>query len=162
MKGVWLLRHTVYAVVILVFMIGGFVRAELEECRDIYNNPVQEIEIVEGIFDIKEIEDKINNAFCPEKIVEGNPILEIWKYIIFRKLNTRTIKRPAKFGGDIELQSYGELEKSFKEGKLHPLDLKKETSVAINEILEPVREYFEKNKKAKELYEFVKNVKVTR
>jgi tyrosyl-tRNA synthetase len=110
----------------------------------------------------KEIEDKINNAFCPEKIIEGNPILEIWKYIIFRKFDTRIIKRSAKFGGDIELQSYDEMEKSFRDGKLHPLDLKKETSSAINEILEPVREYFEKNKRAKELYEFVKNVKVTR
>jgi len=109
----------------------------------------------------KEIKEKINNAFCPEKIVEGNPILEIWKYIILRKFDSRTIERPAKFGGNLEVRTYEELERLFKEGKMHPLDLKKETSVALDEILVPVRKHFEKGK-AKKLYEIVKNAQVTR
>ena len=46
------------------------------------------------IHDSKEqIESKINSAFCQPKDVEGNPILEIWKYIIFRKFKSRDIKR---------------------------------------------------------------------
>lgn len=110
----------------------------------------------------KEIEEKINKAFCPEKIVERNPILEIWKYIILRKFNTRIIKRPSKFGGDLEIQNYEELENMFKKGDLHPLDLKKETSVAVEEILNPVRKHFEKDRKAKKLYEFVKKQEITR
>jgi len=48
------------------------------------------------------------------------------------------------------------------EGELHPLDLKKETIEALDELLKPIREYFEKNKKAKELYETVKNSIITR
>ncbi len=108
-----------------------------------------------------EIEEKINKAFCPEKIVEGNPILEIWKYIILRKFDTRIIKRPPKFGGDLEIQKYEELESMFKKGNLHPLDLKKETSVALDEILSPVRKHFERGK-AKKLYEIVKNAQITR
>ena len=109
----------------------------------------------------KEIEEKINNAFCPEKIIEGNPILEIWKYIILRKFDSRIIKRPSKFGGDLEIQSYGELENLFTRGKIHPLDLKKETSLALDEILTPIRKHFEKGK-AKDLYEIVKNAQITR
>ncbi|MBI4174140.1 MAG: tyrosine--tRNA ligase, partial [Candidatus Aenigmarchaeota archaeon] len=109
----------------------------------------------------KEIEEKIRNAFCPEKTIEGNPIIEIWKYIIFRKFNSRTIERPEKFGGDLQIDGYEELERIFRDGKLHPLDLKKETSNALDEILSPVRKHFEKGK-AKKLYEMVKNSQITR
>jgi tyrosyl-tRNA synthetase len=113
------------------------------------------------IHDNKEqIGSKINGAFCQPKEVEGNPILEIWKYIILRKFKSRVIKRKDKT--DLEIQNYEELEKTYREGELHPLDLKKETIEALDELLEPIREYFEKNKKAKELYETVKNAAITR
>ena len=109
----------------------------------------------------KEIEEKIRNAYCPEKIIEGNPVIEIWKYIIFRKFDTRTIERPQKFGGNLQIDSYEELESLFREGKLHPMDLKKETVEALDEILKPVRKHFEKGR-AKKLYEMVKNAQKTR
>jgi tyrosyl-tRNA synthetase len=109
----------------------------------------------------KEIEEKINKAFCPEKTVEGNPILEIWKYIILRKFDSRIIRRPSKFGGDLKIHKYEELENIFRKGELHPLDLKKETALALDEILTPVRKHFEKGK-AKELYDFVRKHEVTR
>jgi tyrosyl-tRNA synthetase len=110
----------------------------------------------------KQIEEKIKNAFCSEKDVEGNPVMEMWRYVILRKFDSRMIKRQEKYGGNLEIQSYEELGKMFRSGKLHPADLKKETAAALNEIIEPVREHFEKNKKAKELYEFVKKQQVTR
>lgn len=113
------------------------------------------------IHDTKEqITNKVNSAFCQPKEVEGNPILEIWRYIIFRKFKSRVIKRKNK--PDLEVQNYGELEKTYSEGELHPADLKKETIEALDELLEPIREYFENNKKAKELYETVKNAVITR
>jgi len=113
------------------------------------------------IHDNKEqIGSKINGAFCQPKEAEGNPILEIWKYIILRKFKSRVIKRKDKT--DLEVQNYEELEKTYREGELHPADLKKETIEALDELLEPIREYFEKNKKAKELYETVKNAAITR
>jgi len=113
------------------------------------------------IHDSKEqIESKINSAFCEPKTVEGNPILEIWRYIILRKFKSRAIKRKNK--PVLEVQSYEELEKVYREGDLHPADLKKETVESLDEILKPIRSYFEKNKKAKELYETVKNAAITR
>jgi len=106
----------------------------------------------------KEVEDKMNKAFCPEKVVDGNPVLEMWRYIIFRKIDGYTIKRPAKFGGDLEIHDYDELEKLYSGGKLHPMDLKNATSEVLDGILAPVRKHFEKGK-AKELYEIVKKAK---
>jgi len=109
-----------------------------------------------------EIKKKISSAFCPPKVVEGNPVLDYCKHIIFRKTKTFMIERPAKFGGDIEFSSYSELEKAYQAGNLHPADLKAATAVAMNKIITPVREHFEKDRHAKELYTFVKTQKITR
>ncbi len=109
----------------------------------------------------EEIERKIRKAYCPAKQVENNPVLEICKYIIFRKFDSLIIKREEKYGGKLELQSYEELEKLFKEGKLHPLDLKKAVAEYLNLILEPIRKHFEKGK-ARSLYEFMLASHITR
>lgn len=109
----------------------------------------------------KEIEDKIKKAYCPERQAQGNPILELWKYIILRKFESRTIERPAKFGGNLDIHSYENLESIYSEGKLHPMDLKGETANAMDEILSPVRKHFEIGK-AKKLYETVKAAQITR
>jgi tyrosyl-tRNA synthetase len=54
------------------------------------------------------------------------------------------------------------LKKVYDEGKLHPMDLKNATSKYLNEMIAPAREHFEKDKKAKELYETVKQYAITR
>ena len=92
------------------------------------------------------VKSKINKAFCPEKQIENNPILEICKFVIFPDLKGETflIKRPEKFGGNLEFSSYSELEKIYTEN-LHPLDLKNATTDYINKIIEPIRIYFEKH-----------------
>jgi tyrosyl-tRNA synthetase len=88
--------------------------------------------------------------------------MDIAKHIIFREAKTLTIERPAKFGGPIEFQSYGELEAAYAQGKLHPQDLKNTVAEKLVKILEPVRRYFETNKEAKQCLEAVKKSKVTR
>ena len=73
-----------------------------------------------SIHDSKEdVERKIKKAYCPEKEIENNPILEIWKYIIFPEFNEIKIERPDKFGGDVSFKSYNDLEVAFSEGELH-------------------------------------------
>jgi len=109
-----------------------------------------------------EIEEKLKEAFAPPKQVEGNPLLEICKYIVFRKMKELEVERPAKFGGGVSFDNYTELEKAYVEGKLHPSDLKPAVARALADILEPARQHFEKNKKARELYEAVKKAQVTR
>ena len=93
----------------------------------------------------EEIKYKVENAFCPEGNVSVNPILDWAKYVIFRNKGSNIlIERPPKYGGDIEFNSYTELEKAFLSKSLHPLDLKKGVANKITEILEPVRKHFEK------------------
>ncbi len=59
--------------------------------------------------DLKTIKQKLGRAFCPAKQIEGNPVMEYNKFIVFRKLSAINIKRQAKFGGDLEVQSYDKL-----------------------------------------------------
>jgi tyrosyl-tRNA synthetase len=110
----------------------------------------------------EEIRIKIGNAFCPERIVEYNPIIETVKHIIFRERKTFTVERPAKFGGTIEFSNYEELDESYRAGKLHPLDLKKATAEELIQILEPVRRYFQTNREARESLEILRKAQVTR
>ncbi len=110
----------------------------------------------------EEVKRKISKAYCPEKKAEENPILQYCKYMIFEKFDKVKIKRPAKYGGDLVLKSYKDLEEAYVNGKLHPSDLKNTVSDYLNELIKPIREHFSKNKKAKELYEAVKKFKVTK
>ncbi len=106
----------------------------------------------------EEVEHKIKKAFCPEKIVEDNPILDYCRNIVFEKFKSLEIERPEKFGGNVTYHSYAELESDFAAGKLHPMDLKNATALKINELLEPVRRHFERNTKAKKLLQEVNAV----
>jgi tyrosyl-tRNA synthetase len=109
----------------------------------------------------EDIKRKINKAYCPEKIIEDNPIMEYCKYIIFEKSDAIEIKRPEKYGGNLTIESYDKLCDIYREGNLHPMDLKQAAAVQINELIEPVRKHFEKGK-ARELLEKVKSFEITR
>ncbi|MHA1303591.1 MAG: tyrosine--tRNA ligase [Candidatus Heimdallarchaeaceae archaeon] len=93
----------------------------------------------------EDIRRKMKKAYCPAKVIEDNPVLQIAKLIIFPNIPELTIKRPSKFGGDISFTNYVELENAFVEGTLHPLDLKKAVANELSTIFQPVKEVFEKN-----------------
>ena len=110
-----------------------------------------------------EIKKKINSAYCPERIIDGNPIFNyLDKIVIDDKDEPLSIDRPEKFGGIIEVENYKELVKYYEEGKIHPVDIKEFTTEKLEELIKPIREHFEKNKEAKELYEKVKSYQITR
>jgi tyrosyl-tRNA synthetase len=110
----------------------------------------------------EDIKRKLTKAYCPEKQVLENPVMEYFKYIIFEKFPEIKIERPAKFGGDMQIKGYDELAKVFSDGKLHPTDLKNSAAGYINQLVDPVRKHFEKNSKAKKLLEQVQSFQVTR
>lgn len=93
------------------------------------------------------IAKKINQAFCPPKVVQGNPILEYYRILVFENRESLTLNRDAKYGGDIEISSYEQLEKLYASGKVHPQDLKANMSRILSQKLQPVREYFKRNPK---------------
>jgi tyrosyl-tRNA synthetase len=96
--------------------------------------------------DAESVKKKLGKAFCPEKQIDGNPVLEICKYVVFPELHgdVFVIERPVKFGGNLEFTRYTDLEKTFATG-LHPLDLKNATATYVTKLLEPVHQYFEKH-----------------
>ena len=109
------------------------------------------------------IEAKLRKAYCPPRQVEYNPVIEINKYLLFRQPGFKlVVERPEKYGGTIVVESYEELERLYREGKLHPLDLKIATARALARLLEPIRRYFDTNIKARKLLDELKQATVTR
>lgn len=107
-----------------------------------------------------EIKRKVGSAYCPEGVVEFNPILDWTKHLIFYQLASQgpalQIKRDEKWGGHIRYTSYDELEKDYIEKKLHPQDLKMAVAEWLIEKLEPARKYFEDPKRKAALAEIEK------
>jgi tyrosyl-tRNA synthetase len=93
----------------------------------------------------EEIQKKINKAYCPPKIIEGNPIVEYAEYLVMRDKDLK-VERTQKYGGDVTFATIADLKVAFTEGKLTPPDLKNAVARELIEILKPSREYFEKNK----------------
>lgn len=115
----------------------------------------------------EDIKRKISKAYCPEGIVEENPVLEYYKYILFESLDRLglqniVVDRPQKFGGPVILNSYENLERLFGEKKIHPLDIKQTAIMLLDKLLQPVRRHFEQNPFAKDLLNKVKSYHITR
>ncbi|MBI1863221.1 tyrosine--tRNA ligase [Candidatus Microgenomates bacterium] len=109
-----------------------------------------------------DIKRKINKAYCLEGEVKDNPVLEYCKYILFEMSPSLTIKRPEKFGGDVTLNSYEDLEHKFASKHIHPMDLKAAVADRLDALIQPVRDHFEKNPEAAALLEKVRSYAVTR
>jgi tyrosyl-tRNA synthetase len=109
-----------------------------------------------------EINRKIKKAYCPEGVIEENPILEYCKYIIFEKFDNFKIERPEKWGGNLEFDSYDKLEDSFVKKELHPMDLKVTVADYLNKLLDPIRKKLENNKTAQRLAKEIEKFKITR
>ncbi len=100
--------------------------------------------------DEKTVKEKLKNA----EMISGDPdngVMAFLKYILMvlksdvgKKF---VVKRDKKFGGDLEYSNYGEIEKDFREKKLHPLDLKNSVAEEISKILKEIQ----KDKKLLEL-----------
>ncbi len=102
----------------------------------------------------EEIRSKFKKAWCPEGIVEKNPILEIFRYVIFHQFKDITIERPEKFGGNVNYTSYQQLENDFSEKKIHPSDLKTSAGKYVFDIVRPIGE---KLVLSPEIYESIKS-----
>ncbi len=106
----------------------------------------------------EEVKSKIGKAFCPEKTIAGNPLIEYAGYLCMSGKPLK-IERPAKFGGDLELADAEELKKIYSEGKLHPMDLKNAVAKELIAVLKPSRDYFAKHP---EYIEQINAVAITR
>jgi len=89
----------------------------------------------------EKIREVIRRAYCPARQTEYNPVIEINKYLLFQQDGFKlVVERPAKYGGTVVYDSFEDLERDFREGKLHPADLKNATANALIDFLAPIRE----------------------
>jgi len=105
------------------------------------------------------IREKIQRAFCPPKETQNNSMIELARYVLFPWTNSIHIGRPEKYGGPITYNDYTELETDYRNGKIHPADLKAGVSAGLIKILEPVRIEFVKRP---ELLRKMEQMQVTR
>ena len=87
------------------------------------------------------VKSKIMKAFAEEGKTEGNGLLAFTRHVLFPLYGTKglTIEREEKFGGNLHFNSYEELDKSYADKSLFPLDLKIQVAKAINGLLDPIR-----------------------
>ena len=128
------------------------------------SNPEYAIFMTDTTEDIKR---KMNKAWAPEGETKENPVLEYCKYIVFESLDRLgikeiTIDRPEKWGGQMKISSYEDLEKRYAAKEIHPQDLKNTVADLLDKLVEPVRKHFEENEEAKKLLQEVQSYQVTR
>jgi len=121
------------------------------------SNPDNAIFMDDSEADVKR---KIKKAFCEPGKVEKNPLLDWIKWIIFPIVGHFVIPANKKWDTkELIYVEYDLIEKDFADGKIHPSDLKTGMTMHINKLLEPVREYFDNNKEARDLLKKVKSYK---
>ncbi len=104
------------------------------------------------------IRDKLSKAWCPAGVDKGNPIMEIFRYIVFPTFGRIKIKRDMKYGGDVEYSTYEELKAAYISGSLHPMDLKLAAAEYVDQIVKPVRDLLLSNAK---YIEMIKKINLT-
>lgn len=102
----------------------------------------------------KDVIRKIKSAYCEEGISLDNPILDYCKSIILPAHDQITIE---KHGGEARIyRDYEELRIDYENKDVHPGDLKRAVSGAINDLLQPVRDHFENDPYARKLLAQIK------
>jgi tyrosyl-tRNA synthetase len=110
-----------------------------------------------------EVQSKVKKAFCPPGVADGNPVLQYVRHIVLPWFGHVDIGGGDAAGGAATRYSeYAALEAAYVAGAVHPGDLKAALVAALNAILQPVRDHFEKDAAAAELLKKVKSFKVTR
>ena len=121
------------------------------------SNPDNAIFMDDSEADVKR---KIKKAYCAPGDIEGNPLLDWTKHIIFPILGKIVIPEDPKWGTPEKVYTeFNKLESDFENELVHPNDLKKAMIVHINELLEPVRTHFKDDKEASKLLKLVKSYK---
>lgn len=109
------------------------------------------------------VREKVLKAYCPPRVIDFNPIIEINKYLLFQQPGfVLRIERPSKYGGPLDVYSAEELEATYVRGEIHPLDLKNATASALVKLLGEIQTRLFSSKETVKLLEELTQVKVTR
>ncbi|BAB60161.1 tRNA synthetase Tyr [Thermoplasma volcanium GSS1] len=85
----------------------------------------------------KDIERKVNAAFCPPEKVDGNPLAEIMKYVLIPYYGRDIIiEKPS---GNVRIENVDQFQNDYISGKIAPTELKKAMIPILDEMIEPAR-----------------------
>ncbi len=91
----------------------------------------------------EDVNRKLKGAFCPIGQVEGNPVMDLFKHVVFPYISHDiTIHRPPSKGGELQVRTFEELQARFLKNEIHPMDLKAAAADSLNEMIEPGRAVF--------------------
>jgi tyrosyl-tRNA synthetase len=124
------------------------------------SDPDSAIFMEDSVADVKR---KIRSAYCPEgdEDFEKNPVIDYIRHIVFGYYGYFELYDQ----NEAMIQKYDDFERfaaDYKSKELHPSVVKPSLARAINQIIEPVRNHFEKVPEAKELLEKVKKYRITK
>ncbi len=90
----------------------------------------------------EEVAARIRGAFCPAKETDGNPIVELVRFVLFPWEGRFELERSAAHGGAISFATEEEFLGAWTSGSIHPADLKSSLVPALDRLLAPSRRYF--------------------
>jgi tyrosyl-tRNA synthetase len=97
----------------------------------------------------EEIRKKVEGAYCPptrdpEPDDEGNerenPVLQVFEYHVFPRVDRVVVERPEQYGGDLVYHEYESLAADVESGDLHPADAKSALAAYLDDLIAPGRE----------------------
>ncbi len=97
----------------------------------------------------EEISGRLAGAFCPSKEVEGNPVVELVRYVLFPWEGRLDVERAPKHGGPLAFASEAEFLEAWTSGRLHPADLKTAVARGLERVLAPSSRFFEAHPEAR-------------
>ncbi|MCI4353885.1 MAG: tyrosine--tRNA ligase, partial [Thermoplasmata archaeon] len=96
----------------------------------------------------EEIRTRLAGAFCPAKEVDGNPIVELTRHVLFPWEGKLEIPRAAKHGGPMSFATAEEFTTAWTGGGIHPQDLKGAVADGLVRVLAPAHRYFAEHPEA--------------
>jgi tyrosyl-tRNA synthetase len=90
----------------------------------------------------EEIRTRLAAAFCPSKEVDANPVVEIARFILFPWEGQFALERSAEHGGPVVFATEEEFLAAWRQGSVHPKDLKTSVATALIRVLAPAHDYF--------------------
>ncbi len=87
----------------------------------------------------EEVQARVAAAFCPAATSEGNPVVEIVRYILFPWEGRFEVERAPRHGGPLSFGSVDEFLTAWSSGTVHPSDVKGSVVTALDRLLGPVR-----------------------
>ncbi len=90
----------------------------------------------------EEIAARVGAAFCPAKEVDGNPVVEAVRYIVFPWEGRFVVERSDKHGGPVAFEEERTFLDAWRNGTLHPQDVKSAVAAALDRRVAPARDYF--------------------